>query len=150
MGSQCLVKWIVEKLNNKIKSAIPEIRKKRGKNFSESKFDKEADEFGMILIKKKELHHITEIVSFIEVIVFSFLTIFLVKHFSEEKEWLGIISGLVKFSAGWLALKVFGNYKQWSGAVLGRAYFYVFFIGSIANIVFTIIISGIIAFFLPF
>lgn len=138
IGSQWLVRLTVKKLNKRIEEVSLILRQGVEKS-SKSDFGKESDDFKMILKTKEGLGFITNIIGLIEMIIFSGFTILLTQHYSNN--FFEIIIALVKVSGGWLALKIFGSYHQWSGAVLGRAYFYVFLMGSIINIFFSVIMG---------
>ncbi len=85
---------------------------------------------------KGGVRNLVKIVGCLEIIFFSILTLCaLVKYRHFNFEELKIAIG------AWLTLKVIGNYKQWSDAILGRAIFYVFLLGTMINLILGILVG---------
>jgi hypothetical protein len=70
--------------------------------------------------------------------------LFVFLHFKYRTDFYEIIKTLSLVISGWVALKIFGNFQQWSGAVFGRATFYSFLIGTFLNIGSAILIGWLI------
>lgn len=94
--------------------------------------DEEYKNFDKIQAKKQRLGIITKCVGYFEFELFSILPFLLLTH--SQGGDLKSFMQLLPIAGGWIALKIFGNYEQWSGAVFGRSYFYVFLLESILNI----------------
>jgi len=147
-GRQYLIRKLVDCLNKRIDESDKHIRaylaSEEGKKEIKEKGYKTADFYkestGLFLIKKKKekLNFITTIIGVIEVVLFGGLTFILIQ---ENYDFYKIFVILTPLIVGWIALKIFGSYRQWSGAVFGRSCFYIFFIGSIFNIVIAVIIG---------
>jgi len=71
------------------------------------------------------------LISIIEILIFSIITIIL---FIKSIELNIIFLILAKYAGGWIAIKMIGNYYKWSLFIIGRTSFYIFLIGSILNI----------------
>lgn len=116
----------------------------------QSGLDKEYAAMVFLNAQREEINYFTRIISCIELILFGGLAFVLYSedvqgsHVILSKEHILIL--LTAFGA-WMALKVFGSYGQWSGWVFGRATYYLFLIGSIANCVVSVIIGFVLAFF---
>lgn len=147
-GMQCLVRKFINWLNGQIDKADGHIRnslsieqgikelKERNSNLSD--FYQESTNLFLIKKKKEKLNFITTIIGVIEIALFGGLAFILVQ---KNYSFYEIFNTLTTFAGGWIALKVIGNYQQWSGAVFGRACFYIFFMGTIFNIVIAILIG---------
>ncbi len=147
IGLQKLVACVVGRLNKKIKGSFKRLKKYISDSktnieelkISGEKFKEEIGNFLLLEKKKEELGIITCIIGWLEILLFVFLTIALVKIdnilFVEKFK---ILSTIIM---GWIALKIFGNYYQWSGTILGRSTFYIFLIGTIINILGAILIG---------
>lgn len=141
MGAQFVVGKLVSFLFKKIIDSINSIEKgtKNKKWYKDSDFQKESANLFFIEDKKKHVGFITKIIGYIELVAFAGLMFLLFRLYNYNIQEVLIVS--VKFIGGWLAIKTIGNYQQWSGGIFGRAYFYIFFIGSIMNIMLGIIIG---------
>lgn len=82
-------------------------------------------------IVRKKTVHIMRIVAYIEFLSFFSVAFFLTRSDKNVKANITLALTIV---AGWLAIKIFGNYGQWSGPILGRVTYYLFLLGSFANI----------------
>ena len=109
-------------------------------------FQKEHFNFALILKKKESVGYITKVVGYFELALFAGLTVLLIKFTGGGSVFMGFREFAI-LAGGWIALKIFGGYQQWSGAVLGRAYFYNFLVGSIANIMLAAAIGFVFAMF---
>lgn len=82
---------------------------------------------------KRGLKIIRTTIGAFELVLFATFTVIAIEAYGLSKSF-----EVVKFigisASGWIALKIFGNYQQWSGPFLGRPIFYIFLIGSILNI----------------
>lgn len=130
---------------SRIETAISELEKYVADNHDEIKSDdakkkleEEISNFFLLEKKKKSLGIITKIIGWIELVLFAFLTIVITRN---EQRPIEILQFLGLASSGWTALKVFGSYYQWSGAILGRTSYYIFFIGTLLSILAGIIIG---------
>ena len=92
----------------------------------------EVEDFENIKTKRGKLGIITKVVGYFEFIFFGILVLMMTLFFRES--FTEAVFQLLPIMGGWIALKVFGNYHQWSGAVFGRASFYIFLLGSVLNI----------------
>jgi len=146
-GAQFLVRKLVGKLNHDIlgtfqnlKEYLPEFNKKykNGQEMAKA-FLKESYNFELIQKKKDTVGYITILIGSFEILFFGALTILLLRYLGGSV--LSIFREITIFAGGWIALKIFGGYQQWSGAVLGRAYFYTFLLGSIINIITAVVIG---------
>jgi len=171
VGIQSTVGQIIKKINNNIKYSFDkleeelEILKRNSKNNKNKTVDKkgltfllkenptllndfqrEHFNFELILKKKHFVGYLTRVIGYFELILFTGLTILLFRFadgdVSEKAKGFAILAG------GWIALKIFGAYKQWSGAVLGRTYFYNFLIGSIINILLAAVLGFVFAIYI--
>jgi small-conductance mechanosensitive channel len=106
----------------------------------DSTITKEVANLKFIKIKKEKLGFITKIIGVIEIALFAFLVILLIKKYNNQFS-NGLIFDYVKLFGGWIAIKTLGNYGQWSGAVLGRACFYVFLLGTLLNVFFGLLLG---------
>lgn len=132
-----LVRFVIKKLDDRIENYIDE--EKPGKRFevAENDIEKEIAIFRILLRKKREtkLGSITVIIGFIEFLTFTmFTTIILLNTDNLSQNLYQVVSRIGIVIPAWIALKIFGGYKQWSGAILGRSTYYIFLIGSIINI----------------
>lgn len=140
IGLQCLVRLVIFYFDRKMRTTDKRIRDflKNGDKNGEIDERYNFEEFyiestGIFLLseKKKSLKFITTIIGILEVLIFGFIA------FLSTKNGDGIcksFSTLFTFSIAWIALKIFGNYQQWAGAVFGRTNFYIFLLGSVLNI----------------
>ena len=124
---QVAIQSLVHLLNNSVESFIKSQEDKEG-NIKDIEFKKEADGFKLFQVKKIHLGYITKIIGYFESFFFIIVTAVILFN-GLGVEMLPTIAG------GWIALKIFGNFQQWSGVVLGRATFYIFLIGSLVNII---------------
>lgn len=155
VGSQFIMRWIISYLCKKIDKSInriyeiyesieknPNKETRAGAKLGKYNFDdffKEITAIFLVKQKKRELNFITTIIGAAEILIFAGLTILVIK--TPNLDILEGVNEVGKFSGAWIALKIIGGYRPWTGAVFGRAYFYVFLIGSILNIMFAIIIG---------
>lgn len=139
---QLLVGRVVNNFYDKVAETAIELQKKKNTDegrikYKESGIDKEADDIKMIKEKKKELGFITITVGIFEILGFGFLTVLLLGKYIYAEVFIA----LFKYIGGWIAIKALGNYGQWSGAILGRACFYIFIIGTFLNIISAILLG---------
>jgi hypothetical protein len=128
---------LVKYLNGHIRKFIKSVSKEE--EFKESEtFKREVENFNLISIKKEYVGFIPKIIGWFENILFIVLTI-VILNFQYENLHLGSIQIIGGFVAGWMTLKIFGNYEQWAGPILGRAQFYIFLIGTVFNILLSIL-----------
>lgn len=144
VGLQSITRGIMGSLNEKIAHSMKDIldfvlnENKKGGTYKIEEIEKETNSFFLIQHKKIRLGFITRIVGYFEIVLFSVFTYVLV---CLSEEFLPILNFLAVAVSGWLAIKIFGSYQQWSGAIFGRATFYVFLIGSLMNIIGAIAIT---------
>lgn len=100
-------------------------------DYKETLIQNEIEPFKLIKFKKSQLGFISKAVGAIELFIFYALTLTLYITEVSDVEKLQYV---ITIFFAWMALKIFGNYQQWSGAIFGRATFYAFLIGSILNI----------------
>lgn len=148
-----IVKYFVRYLNKNLEKLAVNIKK--DKKFKKLRDKESNDEIKRLLYvlrkksvgsKKIDFNFTTRRITFIETLLFSTLTFFLLSFpcfFSRS-----IFEVLLIVAFGWIGLKIFGSYRQWEGALLGRAYSYNFLLGSIANIFFSISLGWLIYFLL--
>lgn len=130
---QTITQSLVRSLNNSVEKLI----KSHGsdeKGPKNAEFEREASSFMLFQTKKTHLRYITKIIGYFE----SFLFVMVTTIILFRGENLGLV---LTISGGWIALKIFGNYQQWSSVVLGRALFYIFLIGSLFNIILSILLG---------
>ncbi len=120
---------LVRILNDKVGQFIKST--KANEKFEGAEFQKEVVGFELVQIKKDHLSFVTKIVGYFESAFFIVLTAIIYEH-GRDYDFVLQVVGV------WLGLKIFGSYQQWTGAVLGRALFYIFLIGSLFNILFSI------------
>lgn len=125
---------VVRTLNKNVGHFIE--AKKNETEFAENDdFKKEIQGFKLIQNKKDYLGFITKIIGYFEAIFFIVLTIIILKYSPLNNTFIVSVAG------AWIGLKIFGSYQQWSGVVLGRTTFYIFLIGSIINIIGSIVLG---------
>ena len=93
----------------------------------------EIENLDNIKIKRGKLGRITQAIGYFEFIFFAAFVLLAILFLRES--FVNMFFQLIPIAGGWIALKVFGSYQQWSGAVFGRASFYIFLLGSILNII---------------
>ena len=98
------------------------------------KLEEEIKNFELIKEKKKYLSLLTSIIGCFELVFFGCTVASLYFLDGAPETLFGKIQVFILVISGWFVIKVVGNYQQWSGAVFGRATFYVFLIGSFINI----------------
>ena len=121
-------------LNNQVKKFI-KLQKDNEKFAKSSSFQIEVQNFELLHIKKEYLGFITKIIGYFESIFFIILTVITFQYSTLNYSFIFSVAGV------WIGLKIFGSYQQWSGVVLGRATFYIFLIGSILNIMGSIMLG---------
>jgi hypothetical protein len=128
-----LLNWGLAWLLNRAYKHIETVAEKIAKKFPNSKVIlTEQGNIRAINLKKAELFYITKIIAHFEFFIFGVATFFLLKP--DEQHLQNSILSLLTIIAGWMAIKIFGNYGQWSGPILGRATYYLFLLGSFSNI----------------
>ena len=135
-----LMKWINERISRSMAEVMQHAETEKETYGTDSliRLRQEVEPFSLVSIKRRKLGFITKIIGYLEMAGFAYLTILLLisnKNLLEISQTLGIAI------SSWIALKIFGSYQQWSGPVFGRATFYTFLIGSIANIAGAIMIG---------
>jgi len=135
--SQICARFVTGSLLNKIKSTLKELVKKE--ELKPNSLDDDLSNLKIIEEKKKSLSFITIIIGIIEFIIFCLISIFII--LKNLNNFLDMPVPFVQVLGGWLAIKTIGNYNQWSSPILGRAYFYTFFIGTMVNIIFATILG---------
>jgi hypothetical protein len=131
-----IVPTYVDWLNKKIKSKMLLMMAAHKEDTYSKILTDEIRPFELVGEKKQELYIITKIIGYFEFFLFFTSTLIL---FSLQAKGLDILQTLGVLISGWLAIKIFGSYQQWSGPVFGRATFYVFLTGSLLNILFAVI-----------
>ena len=92
------------------------------------------------LIEKrgKELHFITSAVANLEIIIFILLTIFVFRFEASPLKIFSIIGGTLGV---WLTWKILTSHVPWSDIVVGKAYYHLSLLGTLANIASGIVIG---------
>ena len=85
---------------------------------------------------RERLCFITKLISYFEAVLIMSLSYFI---FLSDKPTVDAVMLILSAVAGWMAIKIIGNYSQWSDYAIGRSTYYVFLIGSILNILIAII-----------
>ncbi len=136
-----LIQLITQNVSGKINRSIEESMEKLFQSGSKSAsiVDREYENFKCIKDKKRDLTNITQIIGVFEIITFSVYSNFVVSM--SESTLIDNIQTIAVAVAGWMAIKVLGNYSQWTGSVYGRATFYSFLIASGVNILLAIILG---------
>ncbi len=149
-GISFLLKYLYGLVINKGDELFKEIDK--DKNIAAKKTDDVKDELDnlKILESKRQLAgFLTKMICFIEFALIAFTTcLAFVEIFPREKRLLETFTPIMFVIAGWLAIKIFGNYQQWSGIVFGRSTYYIFLTGTVLNIVLSILIGVCISYFI--
>lgn len=137
---QELVRNLIEKLFNRILKTGEELTRKYPENNS---LLSEVLNLKAFDATKEGLKLITRLIGALELVIFSFLAFHLINKIPvlDTDSLISTSSSFLKFFGAWLAIKTIGNYGQWSGQVFGRACFYNFFLGTIANIIGAIFLS---------
>jgi hypothetical protein len=147
--SQFLVKNFLNWLNSRINNYLPEAerlaKEAEANGYRADDFKRELANFYVIKQKRKKLWLFAATIGAFETIVFSCLTVLYLNKFGLDP--LRTVVIMIQFGAGWVAMKTFGNYQQWSGAVFGRLFFYIFIIGSILNIGLAVVLGYLLSFF---
>ena len=94
----------------------------------------------------KEGLFIRKMIAYIELLLFGGLAFLLYKETHRVLD-INNIKILLTAFAGWMAIKIFGNYAQWSGTIFGRSTYYIFLIGSVFNAFIAITIGFLLSFF---
>lgn len=95
---------------------------------------KELETIKALEIFKKKTGRIKRIVAYIEFLGFFTVAFFLTRPGNTSALSHKNVISILAIVAGWMAIKIFGNYGQWSGPIAGRATYYLFLLGSFANI----------------
>lgn len=135
-GWQKLVREIIKQINKRIEISMKKVEEyaiKENFNLKNLK-ENEIEPFFLVKMKKKDLSFLTRIIGYLEIFIFFILTFFLLQH-NFILSNLDTIKILGVVTSGWIGLKIFGNYQQWSNPIFGRALFYNFFISSLVNII---------------
>lgn len=141
IGIEKITSEIVRFLYKRIKKSMTRITEKEAENGNPKTIqalEEETKPFQLLELKKEDLGFITKIIGYLEISIFFYITILLSRsntNLLDQTRFIGVAI------TGWLALKIFGGYQQWSGRVFGRATFYTFLIGSFINIGGAIIIG---------
>lgn len=114
---------------------------KQGNRYYKDLIEKEVHPFLLLREKREGLGFITRLIGWFEIVLFAGLLVLILQFPSNISSPVDVVKILGGAFAGWLAIKVVGSYGQWSGPVFGRATFYLFLIGSIANFVGAILIG---------
>jgi hypothetical protein len=142
MGIQYLAKSVSASLNKIIKSVCDNVLESnectKEKNSACKNLVAVNDSIKLVEIIRKQTGLITKIIGLIKNVLFGALAFFVInpQDFDVNK-----FLTLGAYVGGWLGLKVFGNYEHWSDPVIGRATFYVYFIGSLFNIALSIFLG---------
>lgn len=83
-------------------------------------------------LRNNNLQVITFAIGTIETIFFYGITFYLLHIL--KFSFFETLNYIFRIYAGWIAIKVIGQYQLWSGELLGRATFYIFLIGSMVNL----------------
>lgn len=147
VGIQSLTRMLVNRLSSKVNDSLKPLAKEAKKlsklykhkelinSFFQEKFDNE-----LIRKKRRKLAGITIAIGIVENLFFIFLTLI----FLQRSGFDSIFIEIPKYVVGWIALKVFGNYQQWSGTIIGRSTFYIFLLGSIVSISLSVLLGAVI------
>lgn len=141
LGVQTLVRFVNEWLGSRIEGFVKACEGAGIPKEIEQDFKKEIETFKFLKLKKElnKLGLITVLIGLVEFCIFVPLTMVILQRYGlnifEVVKNIGIVT------SGWIALKIFGSYSQWSGAILGRSTFYIFLISSLLNIILAISIG---------
>jgi len=133
--SQLLVRALLGYLNRCVEESLPELKEiaesvKAGGANTDA-FKTEIATISLVKQKRKKLWIFASLIGAFETVFFITVTVITLAVFVSDP--FIALSVLVKFVAGWIAMKTIGNYQQWAGAVFGRIYYYIFIIGSLVN-----------------
>lgn len=106
---------------------------------------KELDVFELLKLSKDKHTWLNTLMGNIEFVLFALATVLILTSYNNLFRY-DASSRLFIITAGWLGIKIVGNYGQWSGDIYGRATYYMFFLGSILNIGFGIMIGSVLAY----
>ncbi|MFH0792096.1 MAG: hypothetical protein V1905_02685 [bacterium] len=133
--SQWFVRSLLGWLNGQVEKSIPDLKitadKMKAEGADTENFEEEIAGIYLVRHKRKQLWIFASIIGAMETVFFVSATLVtLIVFFPDPFE---AMSTIIKFVAGWLAMKSIGSYRQWTGTVFGRIYYYIFIIGSLAN-----------------
>ena len=120
-------------LNKKIFSMVDDL-----KSITEAEHLKIED----LKLVRKRLRYITKIISYFETVFIMVVSLL----FFKNKGLVEAVMPILTVVAGWMAIKIIGNYSQWSDYTIGRASYYVFLIGSFLNIFIAILCGFLLSF----
>ncbi|MCL5960387.1 MAG: hypothetical protein M1358_13950 [Chloroflexi bacterium] len=135
--SQRIVKFVVDKLFDCVVATAKDLATKQ--EYEKSTLAQETANLEPIRAKRKDLGFITTVIGVGEAVVFGSFTLLLAHKY--RADFFIEITTLLQSIVLWVGVKTLGNYGQWSGAVLGRACFYTFLVGTFINIVFAILLG---------
>jgi len=148
--SQLFVRNLLGWFNRQVEKSTPALKEVADRIKAEGAntdgFRSELASIYLVNYKRKRLWMFASIIGAFETIFFISATLISLTIFYPDPFETLVI--MVKFVAGWIAMKTIGNYQQWAGAVFGRIFFYIFIIGSLINTTLAIIAGYIIYFFI--
>lgn len=147
--SQLFVRSFLGWLNRQVEQSVPMLKeiadRVKNEGANTDAFKTEIATIQLVKQKRQKLWIFASLIGAIETFFFIVVTLITLIEFTPNPfEALSII---VKFVAGWIAMKTIGNYQQWAGAVFGRIYYYIFIVGSLLNIALAVTTGFIIYFF---
>jgi len=92
--------------------------------------------------RSSRVQELAKLIGSVELLIFGSISFYGVYKPDSASEYA---RRLLPILAGWIAIKVIGNYSQWSGHILGRATYYIFLLGTLINIGWGLILGAIVA-----
>jgi|GEM_PF-3511389 hypothetical protein len=129
VGFAALLRWEIKRQYKSILSTAKDIRPKLDDLNNEIK-QTEALEDSRV---RGVFGRLTITFSTLEFLFFAGITFCRIQLFDHNNS-LVVSKDIAFLVAAWLGIKIVGSYQQWSSVVLGRAYYYIFLIGSWVNI----------------
>lgn len=133
--------WVSWKFDQYLLTRVKEIEEERILIDTNQELLEEVRNFKKIRKAKDKFDLLRFIIGVLESAFFIFIAIIFL---NKEGLGAGFFLIIAKAAGAWIALKIFGNYSQWKGMIMGRAHFYIFLIGSLLNILFSVIVGGLI------
>jgi len=94
------------------------------------------------IYRSSRVQNLAKLIGSVELLIFGSISFYGVHRPDSVSEY---VRRLLPILAGWIAIKVIGNYSQWSGHILGRATYYIFLLGTLINIGWGLILGAVIA-----
>lgn len=134
---QEIIKFIIKFIHDDVGYKLTKI-KNRKKGYRNKELLKSIDSYISYENIRNNMKYLTSIVSYFESLFIVFIMVFLFSdlYFSIEKIFI-----FVQIIGGYLGIKTIGSFGQWNDLYLGRTNFYLFLIGSIINIIFSLLIG---------